>query len=194
MKWPTKIVWKHKEHILTDYYLGKRIQLTQHIPGLSIWAVSFHRRNSYVWRGLGHNETKPWYKGWDYTVIKTPKDQGNKATTVSRPFADTRLTFRFGKYIVTFCNIDRERYYRNSEILSVSHWGKVKYLKPEPVIEAPNMIQASTNPMEYPYSCPCERCDWGGDKTKDEIVNHVVDHAKQYELLETYYPDLTWRN
>jgi hypothetical protein len=177
----TKITWRYKEEVMTDYYLGKRIQLGRHVEGLKMWGASFHIKGSSTWRGVHHDEKQVWYRGWAYNVLKTN----------NQLFSETRLTVRTGSPIITLSNIDRERYYRNVEVLRVEHRGRVSYEKPE---EIPEMIQGTTAPMSHPYKCPSERCGFGGDKTKDEIVRHLIEHQKAYDLLEHEYPDLTWRN
>ncbi len=176
--WSTKIIWKHKQWVLTDYYLGRFIQLTKHIPGLSIWSVSCHRKGSHNWHGYGHDNQKPWYRGWTYRKIETP--------FIHPPYKQTRMTLRFGKYIVTLCNLDREAYYRTSEILSIHHWGKLVFTRPE-VFEHDGVEKRF-------YECPMPRCEFGGAKSKEEIGNHMHAHTAASIMLDKAYPSLSWKN
>lgn len=191
-----QIIWKNKDgEIMADHSILNLLHITRHFKGVNIWGTSLHMKGSYSWYGLHHNDEKPWYRGWVYERISTPKEIRDKGTEVAQPFKASRWTIRLGKPIITltkFGKAQREKYYRNCKILCTITWnGKVDFIEYR-VVEKPK-LEDPTQEL-FPYECPAERCCWKGDKTKQEIVDHVTSHAKQYDLLDSEYPDGTWRN
>ncbi len=184
-----QIIWKNKDNeIMADHSILNLLHITRHFKGVNIWGTSFCKKGSYSWWGLHHNNEKPWYRGWVLEKIPTPKD--------GDPFKSTRWTMRWGKPIITFTRFgkaQRKKYYNNCKILCTITWaGKVDFIEYRVIEEQPEIKE----PAEglFSYECPAERCCWKGDKTKEEIINHVNGHARQYDLLDSEYPDMTWRN
>lgn len=103
----TVVKWRYKDgEVMTNCHIFKWLCISMHFKGVSMWGAEWHFKDS-----------------------NTTHHIFSKHVSKTHVWSCSRLTFRFGKPIITIGIMDLEDYYHCVEILKVV--GKAK-IKPNP--------------------------------------------------------------
>lgn len=104
-----RIKWQWRGQVMTDYFFFRWLQFSRHFKGVTHWSWTFY------WKG-----SRKWYYNFK-------QYQSANIYPMRKGFARTALTFRLGKYIISFSVVDLNKYYRDVQVLEVKDKGKIIY-------------------------------------------------------------------
>lgn len=141
---------------MKDRFLFSWLHLSQHFKGVKLWGWEFH------WKGS---------RAWYHNFKRHSANKGSKYAA----FTKTRLTFRLGRWLVSFGNVDKNVYYRDVHVVKVTKGKKLLmidvdyYLNKVPVNDEEIKIQRELNKL----------------RRRTNNAAYFLDKA---------YPAFTWRN